>query len=212
MMRKKVPENITTIIFDLGGVLFDIDYSLTQKAFQELGAVRDFKTLYSLKQQAELFDEFEKGNLSPSQFRKELKNWLPSTMSDREIDIAWNALLIGIPRNKMELLILLKSRYRLLLLSNTNLIHLPAVLQMIEKSHPEWHQLPIFEKEYYSCDIRMRKPDREIYERVITENSLLPSKTLFIDDNLQNVEGAEKTGIQGLHCTGDVNLGEYFGI
>lgn len=206
-----IDKKINTVIFDLGGVLFDIDYKNTQEAFRKLGATTDFDTVYSQQKQAGIFDEFEKGHISPAQFRQGLRKWLPQTVTDRQIDNAWNALLIGFPPDKVKLLNNLKKKYTLFLLSNTNEIHLPEVMNMIDKAHTPGALGKLFIKEYYSCRMGMRKPEKLIYERVIIENTLNPSATLFVDDLLQNIEGAASTGIQTLHCTASVKLEEYFG-
>ncbi|HWY98303.1 MAG TPA: HAD family phosphatase [Bacteroidia bacterium] len=208
-MNQKVSKNITTIIFDLGGVLFDIDYSLTQQAFIALGA-KDFQQQYSQQMQHGVFDEFEKGNVNPSYFREVVLKWLPANTTKQQVDNAWNALLIGFPKEKVELVKRLRNKYRIFLLSNTNDIHLPAVMQMMDKEYGAGVMQQMFHKEYYSCRMGMRKPDSEIYEHVIKENSLNPSSTLFVDDLIQNVNAAGNIGIQTLHCTPQVNLFEYF--
>jgi glucose-1-phosphatase len=189
-MNSIISQNITSIIFDLGGVLFDIDYKYTQQAFQQLGATTDFQTVYSQQKQAGIFDEFEKGNISPAQFREGLRQWLPAHITDKQIDNAWNALLIAFPPDKIELLNNLKKKYKLFLLSNTNQIHLPEVRLMADS-----HKIlatGLFIKEYYSCEIRMRKPEKAIYERVCMENNLDVSATLFVDDSIQNIEGQKQ--------------------
>lgn len=209
-MSQKITKNITSVIFDLGGVLFDIDYSLTQKAFIELG-VENFGSLYSQKKQAGVFDEFEKGNISPGQFRQQLKQWLPGGVKDKEIDSAWNALLIGFPEAKVNLLERLKRKYRLFLLSNTNEIHLPEVLNRMAHLDNNNGIERLFEKHYYSCRMGMRKPDKEIFEKVCLDNSLIVSETLFIDDSIQNIEGAKLAGLKTLHCLPGTDLNKYFG-
>ncbi len=208
-MRQKIAKNITSVIFDLGGVLFDIDYSLTQKAFIELGA-KDFRNLYSQQKQSGVFDEFEKGNISPDEFRRRLKQWLPEHVSNGDIDKAWNALLIGVPPSKIELLKQLKKKYRLFLLSNTNEIHLSEVLKMMAHLDGNKGINHLFERNYYSCRMGMRKPDKAIFDKVCSDNSLVSFNTLFIDDTLQNVEGAQKAGLDVLHCTPTLSLEEYF--
>jgi glucose-1-phosphatase len=208
-MKHRVAKDITTVIFDLGGVLFDIDYKHTQEAFQKLGAINDFNEVYSQQKQEGIFDEFEKGNISPAKFREGLRKWLPEKITDEQIDNAWNALLIGFPAEKIALLNKLKNKYNLFLLSNTNEIHLVEVMNMLKRHTPEGLD-KIFIKEYYSCRMGLRKPDKEIYERVLAENKLTPANTLFVDDLLQNIEGAQSTGLQILHCTSVINLIEYF--
>jgi FMN phosphatase YigB (HAD superfamily) len=210
MMSNRVSENITSIIFDLGGVLFDIDYAFTQKAFQDLGFKGDFNDLYSQKKQSGVFDDFEKGMISPTEFRKHLKEWLPDNTNDKQIDAAWNALLIGFPASKVELLKKLRKDYRLFLLSNTNEIHLPVVMDMVAHLDGQRGIGHLFERAYYSCQIGMRKPDVEIFEKVCNDNSLTASRTLFVDDLIQNIEGAKQMGLATLHCKPAVSLEEYF--
>jgi FMN phosphatase YigB (HAD superfamily) len=209
-MSQKITKNIDTVIFDLGGVLFDIDYSFTQKAFMELG-IKNFDALYSQQKQAGIFDEFEKGNISPHDFRKHIKQWLPGHVTDKDIDKAWNALLIGFPEAKINLLKNLGKKYRLFLLSNTNEIHLPEVLNMMAHLDNNKGINHLFEMCYYSCRMGMRKPDKEIFDKVRLENSLKATATLFIDDSIQNVEGAKQAGLNVLHCTPTLKLEDYFG-
>jgi putative hydrolase of the HAD superfamily len=209
-MSNRVSTDITAVIFDLGGVLFDIDYTLTQRAFMALGADRNFVELYSQQKQAGLFDEFEKGNIPPATFRADLKKILPAEVRDEHIDNAWNAMLLGLPESKVQLLKQLGKRYRLFLLSNTNEIHLPAVLDMMAHLNGAKGIGPLFERCYYSCRMGMRKPDKEIYDKVCADNGLDKKHTLFIDDSKQNVVGAGETGIATLHCTPDIKLEEYF--
>ena len=208
-MREKVSKNISSVIFDLGGVLFDIDYSLTQKAFIALGAA-NFQQQYSQQVQHGVFDEFEKGNIPASHFRREVLKWLPATTTEVQVDKAWNALLIGFPKEKVELVKRLRNKYKILLLSNTNEIHLPAVMQMMYREHGPGIMGQMFEKEYYSCKMGMRKPNAEIFQQVLNENKLEAASTLFIDDSIQNVRGADSIGIQTLHCAPGVSLFEYF--
>jgi len=210
IMNKKIPKKINTIIFDLGGVLFDIDYKYTQQAFQQLGATTNFDAVYSQQKQAGIFDEFEKGNISPADFREGLRKWLPLNITDKQIDNAWNALLIGFPPDKVELLEKLKKKYKLFLLSNTNEIHLPEVLKMVDNAHSPGQLGKLFIKEYYSCRLSLRKPDKMIYEKVLMDNSLDPSDTIFIDDSIQNIEGAKVAGLHALHYNSSINLEEYF--
>jgi len=209
-MSNRIAKDITTVIFDLGGVLFDIDYQRTQKAFQKLATITDFNEVYSQQKQEGIFDEFEKGNISPTKFRQGLRNWLPERVTDEQIDSAWNALLIGFPAERIAMLANLKDKYNLFLLSNTNEIHLVEVMNMLKIHTPEGLD-KVFKKEYYSCRMGLRKPDKQIYERVLTENKLNPANTLFVDDLAQNIEGAQLIGLQILHCTPGTNLNEYFG-
>lgn len=183
------------IIFDLGGVIINIDYNLTINAFKKLG-VQNFEHLYSQAQQAKLFDKFETGKISPQEFRKEIKKLLPPKISNYEINKAWCAMLLNFPPERLLLLENLKKKHRLFLLSNTNKIHISEVTKIL-KSENHWKIWnKIFEKKYYSHKIGMRKPDKKVFEYVLNENNLKAEETLFIDDSEQNITGAKKAGIK----------------
>jgi FMN phosphatase YigB (HAD superfamily) len=190
--------NYTAIIFDLGGVLFDIDYQKTADAFRSLG-LRDFDAIYSQAKQDGLFDDFETGRSTPAEFRNKLRNRLKPGISDEQLDAAWNAMLLGLRKDKIELLGKLKNKYRLFLLSNTNEIHLKAVFQMMQAEYGFPDLSAFMEKQYFSCRLGMRKPDAEIFEQVLQEQNLLPGETLFIDDSIQHIEGAQRLGILTHH-------------
>ncbi len=190
--------NQKAIVFDLGGVLMNLSYRKTADAFRALG-LKDFDAIYSQARQAGIFDAFETGKISSAAFRLSLREWLGSEISDEQIDTAWNAMLLGMPLKRIELLRALRNRYRIFLLSNTNEIHLQAVFAMMEKDHgfPDLGQ--IMEKQYYSCRMGMRKPDAEIFQYVLHEQGLTAGETLFIDDSIQHIEGARSIGIRSYH-------------
>jgi len=183
------------IIFDLGGVILNIDYSLAANAFKNLG-ITDFEELYSQTQQNKLFDLFEKGQLSSSHFRAEIKKQFKKNIEDLTIDTAWNAMLLDLPPERLELLQSLKNTHRTFLLSNTNDIHIRAVNSYLKKTFGIPDLSGYFKKMYLSYEIGKRKPDAEIFEQILLENRLAPSETLFIDDSIQHIEGAKKQGIQ----------------
>ena len=187
--------NYKNIIFDLGGVILNIDYSLTEKAFSKLG-IGDFKTLFSQAQQTQLFDNYEKGFISSDNFRTELKKYLQKNISDAEIDIAWNSILLDLPKERIDLLKKIKTTHRTFLLSNTNDIHIETFNSYLKNEFELPDLSSFFEKMYLSYEIGMRKPDAEIFELVLRENNLKPKETLFIDDSIQHVEAAKKLGIE----------------
>ncbi len=188
---------IRNIIFDLGGVLFAVDYQRTAMAFQKLG-LRNFDQLYSQAKQSNLFDQLETGQISAGTFRLFIRENASGHLTDDAIDEAWCAMLIGMPAYKFATLKQLAAQYRLFLLSNTNEIHLPDVRAMIQKQTPGFTLEQHFEKCYYSHEIKMRKPNADIFNHVINENALIASETLFLDDSVQHVEGANICGIQAL--------------
>lgn len=189
---------LKNIIFDLGGVIINIDYSLTIRAFKKLG-VENFDELYSQAQQVKLFDQFETGRISPREFRDKIKKLMPPKISDYEIDKAWCAMLLNFPHERLIFLDKLRKDYRLFLLSNTNKIHISEVNKML-KSEGHWNLWKkFFDKKYYSHEAGMRKPDKKFFNLILKENHLKAQETLFIDDSVQNLSGASALGIKTHH-------------
>jgi glucose-1-phosphatase len=182
------------IIFDFGGVILNIDYDLTPKAFTQLG-INNFNELYSKATQTDLFDKLEKGLISPAAFRNEVKARIGKAVSDEQIDGAWNAMLLDLPAKRVDLLTRLGKQYNIFLLSNTNEIHYRAFFAAIQTKFNRNIFADCFRKAYFSHQVNMRKPDAEIFNLVLSENNLNPSETLFIDDSPQHIEGAKRCGL-----------------
>ena len=185
---------IKNILFDLGGVLYHIDYGITIKAFGKLG-IKDFHKHFSQQQQNYLFDRLETGKISDKDFIKEIKVLLPNCTRE-EIINAWNALLIGMPQENIQLLKDLSKHYRLFLLSNTNLIHINQINKLLYKEYNLKSLDPLFDKVYLSHQIGMRKPNSETFEWVLRDAGILAHETLFIEDSIQHIKGANKVGIR----------------
>lgn len=187
-----------TILLDLGGVLIDVDYHATARAFRALGHA-DFDRLYSKVQQDHLFDGFETGALSPEEFRDRIRQVLDPSLSDAMIDANWNAMLGSIPPERIELVSRLKERYQVLLLSNTNAIHVPAFEAIIARENGITDFKALFHGAYYSCEIGQRKPEAASYRLVLERHNADPRRTLFIDDSIQHVHGARAAGLNAEH-------------
>ena len=194
---------ISAIIFDFGGVLIDIDYSLAERAFERLGA-KDFKKLYAQAAQHGMFDDFEVGSLSPDEWRSRVRQVTGlSLVSDGELNSAWNAMIIGMSAEKETLLLALKERLPVCLLSNTNQIHEDFFTDKLSE-HFGYNPLPgMFHGVYLSHRIGLRKPNREAFEFVLNQHNLSASTTLFIDDSIQHVMGARQAGLQAYHYQGE---------
>ncbi len=190
--------NIKNIIFDLGGVILNIDYHLTIDAYKNLG-ITDFESMFTQAQQVGLFDLLDKGLVTPAQFRDGLRQISGLALTDKQIDDAWNAMLLDFQPSKLNVLKGVKGHYRTFLLSNTNAIHIDEYNKILHNTFGFENLSVFFDKEYYSHLIHMRKPDAEAFEIILKENNLNPSETLFIDDTLQHVEGARKLGILAYH-------------
>jgi len=202
--------NIKNIIFDLGGVLLDVDYDATIQAFKEQN-VTDFDVFFTQAAQVKLFDRLDKGEIPPQEFRDTLRQIAGVRIGDQQIDDAWNAMLGEFPEERLDLLEKVNTHYRTFLLSNTNVIHYPVYQQYMKERFGMAGLGSLFEKQYLSYRIGMRKPDAEIFQYVLNDSGLHPEETLFIDDSLQHVHGAKKAGLHALHVdvkNGDVT--QYF--
>jgi putative hydrolase of the HAD superfamily len=187
--------SFANLIFDFGGVLLNIDTDRALQGFLNLG-LSDHSVISKEFQEGGLFDCLEKGIISPDQFRSGIRKYLRLDVSDKDIDHAWNAMLLDLPIERLELLEKLKKNHRLFLLSNTNLIHWEAYMALIKEAHGVCLS-DFFEQDYYSHNMGLRKPDPRIYQQVLNEKALVPGETLFIDDMLVNVEAARLLGMGG---------------
>ena len=105
-------------------------------------------------------------------------------------------MLLDLPKERLNFIATLRDTYRIFLLSNTNEIHVSSLESSLKKSNLLDLYLSSFEKIYYSCRIRKRKPNIDCFEMVLQENNLVASETIFIDDSIQHVEGSKKVGIK----------------
>ncbi|QHS61579.1 HAD family hydrolase [Chitinophaga agri] len=202
-------KGIKHIIFDLGGVIINLNYQLTYKAFEDLG-VKEFTSLYNQFTLNTLFDDLETGKVAPEVFLDEMqKHTAPGTTHQQIMD-AWNAMLLDFPVRRLQILQQLRQHYGLYLLSNTNVIHMNAFNKILQDSRGIPSLAAFFDKAYYSHEIGLRKPNRESFEFVLEENGLDPAETLFIDDTLPNIEGAKAVGLQTIHLLPPKTMADIF--
>jgi len=178
----------------LGGVIINLDVSRTYQEFAHLAGCSIGEVKSKIYEQT-FFNDYEKGILSDDEFRTYIRTFLRSQASDDQIDSAWNAMLLDIPKEKYQLLTKLKPEYKVFLLSNTNNIHLQAVNQIVFNDTGHAGLSSYFYKDYYSHLMKMRKPDPEIFQYVLAENDLVAKETYFLDDNLENIQGAKSLEI-----------------
>mgnify|MGYP003387394883 CR=1 FL=1 len=190
-------QGIKNIIFDLGGVIYAINYQATIDAFESLG-ISDFKEIYAKAGQSELFDDLETGKIDKSQFFEEIKKHLPKTITDTQITEAWNAMLLNFMDDAIHCLEELQSDYRIFLLSNTNIFHIEEIKSRVGNSYFSKFS-SLFEKVYLSHELGLRKPHTAVFTHIAEEQALQPKETLFIDDSPQHVEGAIKAGLNAYH-------------
>jgi putative hydrolase of the HAD superfamily len=132
-----------------------------------------------------------------------------SDLSDEAIDTAWNSLLLDLPPERVALLQKLSESYRIFLLSNTSSIHITQVNKILEASTGIERLDHLFETVFLSYEMGLMKPDAQIYLNVLEQAGLQAEETLFLDDNLDNINGASKLGIDTIHVQKPLTILEY---
>ncbi len=183
-------KEIENIIFDLGGVILNIDYTRTIEKLSEF-CQQDISSHYTQNAQIEIIDQFEKGEISAQDFLMALNQRLKQNLTMEQFSSAWNSMLLDLPTEHLNILKELQKDYRLYLLSNTNQIHYQAFEHIAPQDFNQY-----FKHAYYSHLMGMRKPEVEIYQYVIQEQKLVAHKTLFIDDTEKNILAAQKAGLK----------------
>ena len=187
-------KNIKTIIFDLGGVLMDLDKQRCIGAFEDLG-FSDITEYLGEYEQKGMFMDLEDGTISATEFRDEVRKHIGEAITDQQIDEAFNRFLVGIPEQKLTLLHQLHKYYRLFMLSNTNPImfesRIPELFRIQGLNIPDY-----FDKLYLSYQLGVTKPSPKIFEKIIADSGILPQETLFLDDSQKNIDAARKFGFQ----------------
>ena len=178
---------IKTIIFDFGDIFINLDKSATPAQLKQFGVKNLPDSILSANQ------EYEKGLLSSEEFFNSYKKEFTSIKKDNFLK-AWNAILVDFPKYRLEFIKKLAAEkdYQLILLSNTNEIHIDWVKENISFFN-EFQQC--FDAFYLSYEINFRKPDANIYEYVLQQHNLKPEECLFIDDTTENTDAAAALGI-----------------
>jgi epoxide hydrolase-like predicted phosphatase len=182
---------IKTLLFDFGDIFINLDKTATEKELKKLGFENFSPEMLLWNQQ------YEKGEISTEDFITNYQNVIRNTSREQLIK-AWNAILLDFPEKRLEFLKQLQreKKYKLLLLSNTNELH----IKWIEENVAHYFEFKsCFDGFYLSHEIGMRKPDSEVYEFILQKHQLQPEQVLFIDDTKENTEAAKKLGIKTWH-------------
>ena len=196
---------IKNIIFDLGGVLLQIDYQKTEDAFVALG-ITNFAEYYKQDFVSMLFEDFEIGKISANDFCDGIRKISKRNLTNVQIEIAWNAMLLSFWEDRLVWLEEMSKHYKIYLFSNTNEIHYNAVLEIYNKTYSTKTFSSYFIKDYYSHILGMRKPYKESYLEVLEAENLQANETLFIDDTFKNIEGAKQAELKVLLLLPNMNL------
>jgi glucose-1-phosphatase len=199
-LLKSILHNISTIIFDLGGVVIDLDTQCSVSTFAKYSGLTE-KEVYARFLRDKWSYAFEKGEISEESFRNNVRRSLDKNLSDQQIDEAWNAILQDLPSARLQILTGLRNDYQTMVLSNTNAIHVREFDKIVAATTNGQSINDYFDKVYYSHELGMRKPDTEIFAHVIQTNNLKPQETLFIDDLENNISSARAVGLRTIHLT-----------
>lgn len=193
---------IKNIIFDLGGVILDIDENIVYKELEKLGI--NVSELAHSQEFIDTFSKFDIGVYTAPTFRKKIKAILgQEKMTDQRFDAIWNAMLLDIPRERIEAIEQVKKHYKIFLMSNTNEIHYDLYVRDLQLRFGYKEFDALFDKSYFSFDIHLEKPDPRFFEFILDHEHLLPEETLFIDDTEANIKAAKKLGIRTYHIRRD---------
>ena len=191
---------IKNIIFDLGGVILDIDENIVYQELEKLGI--NISELSHSKEFMDILSKFDVGVYTAPTFRKKAKTFLGlEKMTDQKFDSLWNAMLLDIPRERIAAIEQVKKHYKIFLMSNTNEIHYDLYIRDLQLrfGYSEFDEL--FHKSYFSFDIHLEKPDPRFFELILDHEHLLPEETLFIDDTAANIKAAKALGIHTYHIS-----------
>jgi len=190
-------KGIENIILDLGGVIINLNHELTWQAFQRYFP-NNFHEVFEKVKHEEVLERYETGHLSSDEFLGFfcLDN---NKINKQEIIMAWNSMLLDIPKERILLIKELSKSYNIFLLSNTNEIHYNFIENYYRNQNENTPFSSLFSKVYLSYQLGHRKPNKEIFEQVIKDAKINPSLTLFIDDSLEHIQAAKALGIKAIH-------------
>ena len=188
-------ENIRNLIFDLGNVILNIDTKLSEIAFAQYG-MNDFEKLYTLASQNELFDRLEVGSITENEFYDEFRRVTGCKLDDKTLEQCWDALIMDFPAARIEMLKHLKAEgeYRTFILSNTNIIHYRFYTALLKRTRGVDGLESLVEHAYFSHEIGLKKPNRDIFDYVVEHSHIKPEESIFIDDNEANIKAANALG------------------
>lgn len=185
---------IRTIIFDLGGVIMTIDQDEAIQRFQDLG-LKEASSLLNPYMQSDLFGDLEAGHITGDEFCLRLGDKIGRKLTWQECQYAWMGYKKEVPQRNLNKLQELRSQgFKVLLLSNTN-----EFMQQWAQSDFDGHGGDIrdyFDGLYRSYEIKLMKPDEQIFRYLLSREQMSPHECLFIDDGPRNVAVASELGMK----------------
>jgi len=186
------------LIFDLGNVLYDIDFTRMNTAFESIG-IEGIDNHFTLHKSHQLFLDLEMGFINETTFCEGVRGLVNLPLSNEQIIYAWNALLVGFRKNSIQWIKDNNHRFNIFLYSNTNEIHCNHFLPQFEKEVANYPFESLFKTPYYSHKMGQRKPNPKSFVYILEKEGLTAQETLFIDDNEPNIIAAASVGLKVLH-------------
>lgn len=186
---------VKNIIFDLGGVLLNLDQERTLRRFRKLGLDLD-----EINIQSPVFKDFETGKMREEEFIHFLKSELKGTANDEDVLDAWNAMLLDMPKERVDLVYALQAKFNIYLFSNTNTLHMKEIFRYTDEQLGPGRFSGMFKKMYLSYELGMRKPSPDAFHKVMQDANLKGFETVFIDDSKINLKGAQEAGLHTIYA------------
>jgi FMN phosphatase YigB (HAD superfamily) len=187
-------KSIKNIIFDFGAVVINIYIPNAYRSFAKLSG-KTPEEVRNLFESQGAYADFEVGKMSNEEFYSLLRKELNINSSEEELDEAWNSMLLDIPKERVEKLKELRTRYTILLLSNTNAIHVKKMKEIFLENFGIEDFTKLFHIPYLSYEVGLLKPNASIYEYVLKDAGIKREETIFLDDNADNVKSALGIGL-----------------
>jgi len=193
---------VRNLLFDLGGVIMNIDRLECIRAFKEIGMPHPEELLGDYGQKGP-FLALERGEITPDEFRTQLRQYLECDVTDESIDEAFCRFLTGIPVERLHAIEELRRRgFMTYLLSNTNAIMWKRYI--LPEFKKDGHDINhYFDGIITSFEVKAYKPEREIFHAAIDQLGIKADETLFFDDSQANLDGALPLGFKTALVTED---------
>lgn len=188
-------ESIDTVVFDFGGVLIDLYRDRCVEAFRRIGFPQAERML-DLYHPSDIFNRLESGRITVGEVCDYIRRESGKAIADEAIREAYLAFIGPIPVGKLRAIRALREAgKRTYALSNTNEMVMPHIRERLFTADG-LRMEDYFEKAYLSYEMKLLKPDPEIFRTMIADAGMTPAQTLFIDDSPRNVEAARRLGFQ----------------
>lgn len=194
---------IKNIIFDFGGVLYDIDAERTVRAFGKLTSDLEKYSTLQTKDYGPEITLYESGKITSSEFRKRMRKKMAVDCTDEVFDEAWSEILIAPFDYTKDVIERLSKKYNLALLSNTNEVHVNRFAPQCAEFFKHFKQI------HYSYQMGHKKPDPRIFIKTLDLTGFAPGETVFVDDMSENLDAAELFGLYTYHIDKEKNLVEF---